>query len=416
MNNIQNKNIFYFLFVIFIFISCTNKNSTIGFPGTKFEPHEIDFDSTAFKQIYAYKDSLRAFGGNSKLVLGSFEEINSRILIRFVNLPTDTTFTGNPEITMYISNKDHFNTDFDIYVAPIMDKVFLPNFATWEKYNETDDWANEGGDGDFENEVLTPYIVEKDTLGLELEKIKFEIDHSIVVQWMGSKMEENFGLIIYAKGANNSFLEFHSTYTNTRPQISLTYASDDTLLHIETRQANYSTYIHDKKDTDFDHNKLQVSNIPPRSIFTMLDLSFESHESIWKDNGVSNAEELKNINVTQAFIVFSVDKDKTMMTNTRFGLGVGIPLTYHDEIQQTFQINDLLLFPTTSDTLRAGKMRINVGAPLQQIISKNRENNGLVFINHQSNMDFSRINVFGTDETDESLHPRLILRYTILKE
>lgn len=390
----------FILLSALFFIACTDKNSNIGFPGTNFTNYEITIPDSVFHNLYTYKDSLNAFTGNTKLILGNYNNTDTRILIRFINIPKNVTLNENPTISFSI-NKKHNPGIYNIKVAQIDEKIFMQNYATWEKFNETEYWTNPGGDFSEPFKQFEYNFTENDSL-------IFEIDKEIAQDWIDKDFLENYGLIIYTENIQDSFIEFYSTETLIRPQIHLNYKKSDNTDLKESRNASFDTFIHNKSEEAFDSNSLFFSNLPPRSIFTEFNLPYQLFE------GINSEADLQKININQAFLIFSVNNSNSLMMNNRFNIGLGIPFTKTTEIQETFDYTEMWLYPATIDSLKNDKIFLNITGPIQQFVSKNRPNNGLCFINNHRNMDFSHLNIFHKDENDIQLRPKILIRYSVL--
>ncbi|MCL2064313.1 MAG: hypothetical protein FWG98_08080 [Candidatus Cloacimonetes bacterium] len=413
----KSEDLFLWVIIIFVILinSCSNRNTPFGFPETNMKNYEIEFDFNIFdfENTYTYRDTLRAFFGNSKLILGNYQNINTRILMRFVNLPA-VNLVEDPFITLYINNR-HNPSEFNIKIGALKDKIFLQNDATWTKFNETEEWTSPGAEGDYDLLSEISYnFAENDTL----LSFRFSVNKELVQDWIDKSFLENYGIIFYAENTQDSFIEFHSAETLLRPTITLTYMVQDTLLQTETRQVNYDTFIHDYEHTSFGHKLLEISNIPPRSIYTKLNLDFETNKEYYVLNGIFSAEELKRINVIQSYLIFSVNEDETMRTIDRFNLGVAVPHETPIDMND-ISLSNYWLYPATVDSLRQGnfnnkEMRINITYPMQQILSENRPNNGFLILNNYHNMDFSHINLYSEEAIDERKRPRMVLIYAVV--
>ena len=407
MINIPKK-ILFILIGIFI-VSCTNRNSPIGFPGTSFESHEIVLEYPHFVNIYTFQDTMHNFPGNTKLILGNYNGADARVLMRFISWPRNARtieLDEDPEITLFI-NRRHNPSTFDINVAlidTVKKNIFMENEATWTHFNNNTEWDIKGGD--FHEPPLRSREV-----NVETDTLRFTIDKSIVHRWMRvTDFRDNFGIIIYSENAKDSFIEFHSTESapHLRPQIELKYALPNGNKETQVMRANFDTFIHNMQPELKDPFDLRISNIPPRSIYALFNLNYE------KFKGVESKEELRLINVNQAFLIFTVDQKNTLMTNTRYSLEVAIPFSKPIEVQRTFDFNNMWTYAPVADSLRAGRMYLNVTGPIQRIVSGGRENNGIVFRNRQRNQDFSHISLFGLEDELES-RPKLLIRYSVKK-
>jgi hypothetical protein len=160
---------------------------------------------------------------------------------------------------------------------------------------------------------------------------------------------------------------------------------------------------------------LFISNLPPTSIFTQFDLPYQLFQ------GVNSEDQLKRINIIHAEMVLFVDQSGTFTTNNRFNVFPAIP---RKEIEGNIKATDiygtdkLWSYTNTIDSLSTtvDTIKINITAAMQQLVSGNRPNNGLCFVNNYSNMDFSHFKLYGIDDTDKQKRPKIIVKYSILKE
>ncbi|MCK4696235.1 MAG: hypothetical protein KAT74_10755, partial [Candidatus Cloacimonetes bacterium] len=84
------------LILIVIILSCTQKKNPVGFQGGV-EPKEILIEFDKFGTSCSFEDSIKAYVGNSKLIIGKYssnirEDNEAKILIRMINLP-DSIFS-----------------------------------------------------------------------------------------------------------------------------------------------------------------------------------------------------------------------------------------------------------------------------------------------------------------------------------
>ena len=365
------------IFILLLIANCSNKSSPFGFPGSKLENLHVMFDGSVFQQVEASQNLTQAFPLNTKLVLGNYKNTDARILLRFMNLPADVTLSVDPTISIAINN-DYNPKEYNLKIAPLINFSFQQHQATWEHYDETNTWENPGGD--FTHAKSFTYnFADMDSLKI----FDFTIDKEIVQKWIDDS-KENFGLILFTDDVTDSFIEFHSSETIYRPIIELTFFRNDEEI-VETREVNHDTFIHNNQDTDFNKDVLNLSNIPPRSIYTKFDVSFNKNIKVYEEIGINNENELRRSNVNQAYLYIPVDIENSLITNTRINILSGIPYEIPPDRSSVWVYN------TTVDTLRNNEMRINVTEALQRIISEDKPNNGLFLINNFENMDFSNI-------------------------
>jgi len=411
------------VFLAIIVISCTNKSSPLGSPGTKTEYHQITLPDTIITRIYTYRDTIATYAKtsdflwrtfsersiNPKIIIGNFDNTKIRSLIRFTSLPIDTTFVS-ASITLHI-NYIHNTQDYQISIAPLQDVIFYDDYASWTQWGITSDrvWKNPGGD--FNKEKLKIHNI---SLSDSIKTIELSIDREIVLEWISKGWEKNFGLIIFAENVNESFIEFNSANSaSLKPQINLYYKKDNELENI-TRNALFSTFIHNKENDTIDDisSGLYISNIAPRSIFMDL-FNLENIYQLFP--GIENQNDLSLVNIIQASLILSVKNDNTRLTNDKIYMNTAIPNESQNEPQEIFDYSEMWHYARFRVGIDNDKININILGPIQQMISKNRPNNGICLVNNQRNMDFSSIEFYGKDASDH-LRPVINIKYAVFKQ
>lgn len=407
MINIRVKFILFILVSILMIIGCTNKNSNLGFPGSDFNNYQITLLDSVFTSAYTYKDSIAAFPSNTKLIIGNYQNTESRIILRFTNLPRNVTLQEDPSLNFYI-NKRYNPQTMNIKIAQISDKIFTQNTATWTSYFENSNWDNPGGD--YTDSLMTLHT--KD-FSVDSTNISFTIPKEIVQKWINeNNIYTNYGLILIAEDANDTFVEFYASEAApaVRPNLKLKYLNSNNEVKEDTRYATHDTFIHNKEETPLVLQPLIISNIPPRSVYLDFKLPYTAF------TGIDFEEDLRKININQATLILSVNEDSTLFMNDRYMIGVGIPHTKPTEenLKQHFDITKMYLYATTNKAINNNKIEINITSIIQHFVSNFRENNGIYIINNQKNMDFSHIYIYGLDEANSELRPKINIKYTVL--
>ncbi len=404
MNNI--KKIIYPIFFILILISCTNKNSNIGFPGSNIKNLQTVVDYTTFNNFSSYHLDIETFPSNSKIIVGNYKGIDSRILFKFTNLPTKINLIEDPVIKFFINHK-YNPQNINLKIGLLENFVFDHNYANWTQYNNTDEWNTPGGDFTESSSLILDYDVVTDSTFFS-----FSIPKNIVQEWIDSN-NTNYGLIIYAYDTEDSFIDFYSSKAGieVRPNISLKYNDSNNIEITDTRNVTQDTFIHNKQAEQLSINEMMISNIAPKSIYFSFDLNKDYFDEVNTDY------DFRKININQAYLIFSIDPENTLSYGS-YLLGIGIPHTKPDinNLSSEFDINKMWLFSSTRDMVdyETNTIKINITPIVQHIISNNRPNNGVYIINNQKNMDFSHIKLLGLDAEDENLKPVINIKYSIL--
>ena len=411
-----------------IFISCTNENTPFGYPGSNTEYLQTILPDSLITDIYTYRDSVDTYAKtadflmrtyhetarNNKLILGNYQGADIRTLIRFTTLPTDSSFIKDPTITLFV-NKVVNSIDIKIRIAPIDSVVFYDNTATWEQWGRLpgNRWKTPGGDYSLEKSQ-TVAITASDSLS----SIEFTIDSDLAKQWIAAsnrrEWDKIYGLLIMVENVSDSFIEIFSTNSLTRrPEIRFTYPDEE----IVRRDATYSTFIHNKKNETADDIKtgLYIANIAPRSIFVEL-ADLEKLFTVFISEQIRCQQDLPKINIIQASLILSIDSENKMWTNNNIYYNSAIPFDDYGDIKTTFppKYNEMWHYSRYHESTDNDKISLNISTPIQFILSGNRPNNGICIVNNQRNMDFSHINFYGMDAT-EDLRPKIVIKYSVLR-
>jgi hypothetical protein len=406
--------------------SCTNRNTPFGPLENKQEFHQITLPTSFIKNTYTHSDSIanysytsdflrRTFGvsaQSTKLVIGNYKGAEIRTLLRFINfsnIPADSLWTSDPKIVMNVNHVHNLN-DFSIRVAPIDSVIFYDTTVNWRRFGlfSHQNWKEPGGDFTMANSFIRDIPV-KDSL----KTIEFSIDKEIVSEWIKRGWSENFGLILMPNNIHDGYIEFHSTNNSSaRPQLVVEYR-DGTETRTIRRDCSFSAFIHNgqnEKLEDFEKG-LFIQNIPPRSIFFEFD-EIENYYDLFP--GVERKEDLKKLNILQATIEFKVKPETTVMTNKNVHLNTAILYEKPEERQESFDYTKMWHYGRINRELKDEKIELNILGAVQQIISGNRPNNGICVINHQRNLDFSTIELYGLN-SEESNRPQVTIKYGVFK-
>ena len=424
--------IIVFLVFICIFTGCTNKNSPFGSPEANIIFNEIELSGSMIESIYTYRDSVESYmqtrnfasrnirillDYNHKIVLGNYEGIDIRALVRFDNVNVDTMFVSDAELSLFVHHIEHLGLqDFSIKIAPLSKQ--FDNYATWEKYGEAgvDFWEQVGGDFQLE-EALSYTFSTIDSTGSDIDSITFGIDKDILKGWLSDNSTNSFGLILIADEVNEGFIEFYSRnngVASLQPQLKVFLEEEDKSIH-----ASFSVYIHDYSEdggSEYLRDGIYLSNIMPRSFFLELS-SLDSLYTLFPE--ISSARELKRINILQANLVLSINHDNTMMTNQQISVVPAIPDTtiYLTHPQDRFDYTKWYFYEriTVSYKDEDTTMSIKITDPMRALISGIRDNRGIGFVNLQRNMDFSHINFYGMN-AEGSRKPKIVIKYSYINE
>ncbi len=409
------KAIVFSIIFILIIIGCTQKKNTVGVPDVNNEPIEmIISDTTYFGDFYSFEDSCRNYIGNSKLVVGTYENNEAKSLMRFTSLP-DTVYQFDSEnitLTLWLEN----SLDFESIEFGKLKQEWVESLVTWKAATDSTDWEDEF----FESLDFTFVVEQTDSLDIEIpiEKFYSEVNRSYFVI---DSLIYKYGLILYSGSSDdeNRFIEINSRESGTSPLLSFDYtpAEGDTSRTF-SKTATYDTFMYLKKDGTNGNfltleDELIISNIQPIKMY----LNFDISDSVFINADSSRIEDNYDytmMTINKAELILSV-KDSTEFTyplETSFTLfpylviseDPQVPFSYDEDYEYIYgTINSS---GSSSDT----EFVIDITKIVQGITSGEYENNGILIKSTKENKDFSFID-FGT-KFDEGKEPKLRIIYT----
>ena len=409
-----SKAIIFILIFILIIMGCTQKKNTVGVPNVNNEPIEmIISDTTYFGNFYSFEDSCRNYIGNSKLIVGTYENNEAKSLIRFTSLP-DTVYQFDSEnitLTLWLEN----SLNFESLEFGKLKQEWVESYVTWKAATDSTDWEEEF----FESLDFTFDVEQTDSLNIEIpiEKFYSEVNRSYFVI---DSLIYDYGLILYSGSSDdeNRFIEIKSRESGTQPLLSFDYtpAENDTSRTF-SNTATYDTSMFLKKDgTNEDfvtfEDELIISNIQPIKMY----LNFDISDSVFiaDSSGIETNYDYTMMTINKAEIILSV-KDSTEFTyplETSFTLfsylvtseDPQIPFAYSEDYEYIY--GSLNSSGSSADT----EFVIDITKIVQVITSGENENNGILIKSTRENKDFSFID-FGT-KFDEGKEPKLRIIYT----
>jgi len=409
--------IVFWVLLLFISYSCRQKTSPVGYEGSNFLNGETD--AVDIEAIFSLVDTTYIAPNHSKLIVGNINNTESRVLLHFNNLISDTlTIVEDPKVTLYIKNL-HINEQITLYYAPIIRYKFKENnsrsdnYPSWVKPNSVDTWVNNGGDYNTLKE-RNINILNNQT------EVTFPIDKEIVSIWAKTDTtdtDENYGLILYTNNASNAFIEFHSQHINTyitgskKPKITIKYAIMDTLTDTTERLVSEDAFIYNTTNPNqWDPNALYISNYPPRSLYTKFAITPQT----FNEPRINTEEDIQlYLNVIQATLILTVDKYNSVISDSTFSLTIGIPdssLAQSSEKFDNTNINPPYLTIMNKKITDDYELHIDIQRQLEYVITNQTQNNGILLINLTINEDFSYLRLFGLEDEKK---PRINIKYSI---
>ena len=417
------------LVIIIIVLSCNDKNNIIGFQGGRVFSYQIEFDTDIFHRLETFRDTMQVYTASDRKLILSNE---SRVLLRFMSLPdTSIKIEKDPILTLHkispitTEKEEKTSSLLNIYMYILKGKMFNENNATWKSYDGKGNWTP-GGELSV---IKFPIHTKNDTL------IQFNICKHIINDWR-LKPTENFGVAIVADFPDDSLIEFHSWRAPEAKGPVLIFEiineEEDKENELIRRVATAATFIH-KVENNANREILQLSNIPPTSMYTLFDVRYDEMNVQYRlrlrELGILNDTDWRRIVITRAILRLHIKENNYI---NRINLDLAIPkkepdlenIDYMNRIENMFFTPFLkphLSQPTNKVNLSIIDTQkyidINISGHLQNLISNDnvRANHGLVLFNNNLNRDFSSISFYDLTTVDEITRPKIILDFTILK-
>lgn len=396
--NIRLKKFGLIMMILLFIFGCTQKDNVVGTNGPEGpSPISTTIDSEDFTAKYSYEDSC-AYSNSNTLLLGNYQEETSYALLRFTSLPDSFYDISSVNISLEISKRNEFETvdNTTLKLATVNDILWFEN-ATWWVSSDSTDWDGEHfSDLDYTDLTLSEYgiICEEDSIYIEL-------DTDILADWIDA--EDNSGLVIYSE--SGGFMElFSSEYGNDQnPVLTFDYklAETDTVFTTETIETCYDCIVF---ETDAVYNKwedeLKISNIQPVNIFT----KFEINDSIFV-NGLPDDYQIADNDTTLYLQRLTINKAELILNNNGVNAyplsgstylypylvtsdtvntdpaNLDIPLLSLEDVDESY-------ISSTTDTLQTAQIAIDITSVIQNYVSDEIDNNGIVIRSINVNDDF----------------------------
>jgi hypothetical protein len=388
---------------------CNNKNSIAGFPGSAISQYEVVIPDSCFEYSYTWGDSIKPFTENTKLVLGSYDGIDTRCLLRFLSLPSSADSVSNVNVRFKIyKNKLNSNTQFSIHKVT---KSWLESQASWT-HNKTDsNWSEDGGD--FDPLPLATFTINAS----RTDSVSINLPASLIEYWVHND-SLNYGILIKQTSNKRStrFVELYSSESydsDIAPVLSFSYKDSDGD-SVYYKQMSYSdTFIHNAQMSQMiDENILSMWNIAPKALAFKVTLPYQLFADA--DSTILSDDDLRFVTVNRAELILSKSDDVLPNTNTKNSVSaylLNTPLTN----QNYFSSDDYTFYHSTIDTLSNNTMKINVTGLIQAYLSKLKTNNGFLVKSNYQGMDFSRINYFNINCNEPSKRPKIKIKFSTLR-
>ena len=381
----MNKFISIMILVLLIFIvSCTQKNNYMGYDQDVVIVS--DTISNALTLERSFTDTIGIYPSNSVMLVGNFNRVKTRSLMRFGTLP-DTAWldsTSFESCEILFERKSQLETDINIHAY----KLLIDWSVGSTKWDSIGTYDYE----DFPDIDPVVFTFDQDSLPQT-------IDTTIVSNWI---MQDslNYGMLLDAPDAVDNFVEFYTFNSNDKgPKLKIVAIGDetgkkDTLLLGTTRD----TFIgfDENMQKNYDPGKMIIANLPPSRLVLKVHV-----DSIYTQLGIS-LDQLKKYSINLA----EVQIDSLIVENSYVDNDYISIIPYYVSDTQADECTYISTTPTSyfrkSDSLSS----ITITTVLEGIIRGDLSNPYIALVSTQENKDYSFLEFF------ENSTPALRIIYT----
>jgi len=378
----MNKFISLILLVFLIVVlSCTQKNNYMGYDQDVVVVS--DTISHAITLERSFTDTIGIYSSNSIMLVGNFNGVKTRSLMRFGTLP-DTTWldsTSFESCEILFERKSQFQPTIDIHVYKLLVEWAVGS-ATWDTIGT-----------EFEDFPTPVEFVS------EADSFYIPIDPSIVEDWIIND-SLNYGILLDAPDAIENFAEFYTFNSSDRgAKLKIVAVGDetgkrDTLLFATTKD----TFI------GFDEN-LQKNYNPGKMIFANLPpsrLVMEVHvDSIYTQLGIT-LDQLERISMNLA----EIQIDTFMVENSYVDDDYITIIPYYVSDTQTDECTYISSTPSSYFKEGDSLSTVNITPILEGMIRGDLSNSFISIVSNHENKDYSFVELF------ENSTPALHIIYT----
>jgi len=366
------------ILTLLLTLSCSQKKNFLGFEEEIENKIITDTLSNSVSFIKSYVDTTSNYQDNSKLIVGKFNGVEVRSLLKFKNLP-DTSWIDTVNINsceIVIKKKLLFDTNFDVSV-----------------YNITLDWNENSVKSDslwdgYSNQ-LTEFNTSQDT-------ITFNIETDTLKNWIESD-STNFGIMLKCDGnLENNFVEFYSSETSDYPYLKISYTDSSGTDTTKTYTVSEDTFIGYDENIYYTEilNFPIIRNLyPTRTIFSF---------NINSDSLELSSNEFRKITINKAEIIFdSTMIDSSFISDSKLSL-------YAYYISDTTNIDYEYISGCQKTEFHSGDdlLKINITGIIQGYTRGELENNQFLIKSTTENKDFSYLKFC------EDIKPLMKITYT----
>ncbi|HHI88070.1 MAG TPA: DNRLRE domain-containing protein [Candidatus Cloacimonetes bacterium] len=370
------------LVLLVVIVSCTQKNNYMGYDQDVVIVSDTISNALTFER--SFTDTIGIYSSNSVMLVGNFNGVKTRSLMRFGTLP-DTTWldsTSFESCEILFERKSHLETDINIHAYKLLIDWSVGS-TTWDSIG-TDDYE------DFTTPV--EFVTDADSFYIPF-------DSTIVKDWIINDTL-NYGMLLDAPDAVDNFVEFYTFNSNDNgPKLKIVAigaetGKKDTLLIGTTRDAFIG--FDENMQKNYDPGKMIIANLPPSRLILKVHV-----DSIYTQLGIS-LDRLKQYSINLA----ELQIDSLMVENSYVDNDYISIIPYYVSDTQTDECTYISTTPTSYFRKNDSLSSITITPLLEGMIRGDLSNPYIALVSTQENKDYSFVELF------ENSTPALRIIYT----
>ncbi len=353
------------LVLLIILISCTQKNNYMGYDHEIFTIQDTISNAITFER--SFTDTIGIYSSNSVMLVGNFNGVKTRSLMRFGTLPDtawlDSTFFESCEILF--ERESQLETDINVHAYKLL--------VDWSVASTT--WDSIGTDNYEDFPTPVEFLSDADSFYIPF-------DSTIVEDWIINDTL-NYGMLLDAPDAVDNFVEFYTFNSNDKgPKLRIVAIGNetgkkDTLLLGTTRD----TFIgfDENMQKNYDPGKIIIANLPPSRLVMKVHV-----DSIYNQLGIT-LDQLKRYSINLAEVqIDSLIVENSYVDNDHISI-----IPYYVSDAQTDECMYISTTPTSYFIKSDSLSQITITPLLEGIIRGDLSNPYIALVSTHENKDYS---------------------------
>ncbi|MFQ5823619.1 MAG: DNRLRE domain-containing protein [bacterium] len=386
--------IILFILVVFNIISCSEdmpiQDINLADPSDRGSIENISINTIDLE--VSFSDTVAATGSSEILSLGSYTDIETKILLRFENLPNNILATS---AAIVLNTRAIIGESMQPFTATIHQIT-----ADWDELSVTDEiFQNSFNIDSLGSAEIFPTV--NDTSGIDtlnIGSVRIEFDNpQLVNDWMDStSMVANYGVLL--DFLNSNFIKefFSKDNITNQPMLEIQYLSDSTDTDTTYVTATADAYLV-RSLMEPPSGPLYVDNIFSRQSVIKFDLS--------------KSKIPRESTINRAILDLNIQAEHSILKDDRFTIQL-IRLAEPFVPPNSFKLDSLFFVINTAFDLSNSFLEIPITGMVQNWITQDVNNNGFIIRTGTPGRDVSRVAFFSAG-IDSSLAPKVEVDYTV---